>query len=66
LKEYAEVFGGDLARAMPYIIQWEMVNLLRKHGNPQVLLTNSGLNLGGQSGSLEPSTILQLPLFRDQ
>jgi hypothetical protein len=66
LKEYAEIFGGDLARAMPYIIQWEMVNLLRKHSNPQVLLTNSGLNLGGQPGSHEPSTILQLPLFRDQ
>ncbi len=45
LKKYLEVFGPNLAQAMPYIIQWELLNSV-KTSNPQVLLTSAGLTPG--------------------
>ena len=42
LKDYFEIFGDNLAQAMPQIIQWELLNTLQKT-NPQVLLSAAGL-----------------------
>jgi hypothetical protein len=46
LKEYFDIFGNNLAQAMPYIVQWELLNALHKNGQPQVLLTSSALSPG--------------------
>lgn len=65
LKEYFEVFGQNLTEAMPHIIQWELLNLLRKNGHPNLILTASGLAFDQQSSGAEPSQPvfqMQLPL----
>lgn len=59
LKRYVELFGPDLAEAMPYIVQWEVLNALHKEGHLQILLTDAGL-LDGRSPRSEP--LFQLPL----
>jgi hypothetical protein len=41
LREYFDIFGADLAQAMPYIVQWELLNTLHKNGNAQLLLTST-------------------------
>ncbi len=45
LKEYFDIFGDSLPRAMPYIIQWELLNTIHKNDHPQLLLTAAGLSL---------------------
>ncbi len=47
LQQYAEIFGPNLAQAMPLILQWELMNSIHKN-NPQFLLTSGGLNLGAK------------------
>ncbi|MEW5956823.1 MAG: SPFH domain-containing protein [Chloroflexota bacterium] len=67
LKEYFEIFGSSLAQAMPYIIQWELLNTLHKKGNPQLLLAASNLSLGTAvpNGETPPSRYqLSLPVFQ--
>jgi len=39
LKEYFNIFGRDLPQAMPYIVQWELMNMLHKDGNLQLWST---------------------------
>jgi hypothetical protein len=41
LKEYFDIFGHDLAQAMPYIVQWEVLNTLQKSDKAHLLLTSS-------------------------
>lgn len=65
LKKYFDIFGHDLARVMPYIVQWELLNTLRKGDNRQYLLTSSVLSPDGQplpAGSSQPVYQMQLPL----
>lgn len=64
LKEYFDLFGHNLPQAMPYIVQWELLNMLRKNGNPNLILTASGLSLD-QDHTPEPVPSvfqMQLPL----
>jgi len=44
LKNYLEIFGDKLSQAMPYIIQWEMMNTVHKNGDPKILVTNESLS----------------------
>ncbi len=62
LQEYFKIFGTDLHRAMPYIIQWELMNTLRKIESTQLLLTDSALALNGHSAN-QPVYQLPLPFF---
>ncbi len=41
LKDYFNTFGGHMSDAMPYIMQWESMNVLHKSGKPHLLLSNS-------------------------
>ncbi|HRV92031.1 MAG TPA: hypothetical protein P5526_07705 [Anaerolineae bacterium] len=65
LKSYLEVFGQNLPQAMPYIVQWEMMNTIHKN-NPHILLTPNG-SLGNPplpgNGSLGNIFQLQLPIW---
>lgn len=62
LQEYFKIFGADLPRVMPYIIQWELMNTLHKNDHTQLLLTNSALSLNGHTAS-QPFYQLPLPFF---
>ena len=63
LKEYADIFGADLSQAMPYIIQWELLNSLHKRGDVNFILTSTGLSLDQKPVSNgTPPAILQIPL----
>lgn len=62
LQEYVKIFGADLPRVMPYIIQWELMNTLHKNSQTQLLLTNSALSLNGHTAS-QPVYQLPLPFF---
>lgn len=65
LKEYFEIFGTDLPQVMPYIVQWETLNVLHKNGKAQFLLTHSGLTSapnGHFSGNGSAQPLLQMPL----
>lgn len=61
LKEYFDIFGHDLAQAMPYIVQWELLNSVRKNDKTQILLTNSALSLDGKSPGTHPYLQMLLP-----
>jgi hypothetical protein len=69
LKEYFDIFGDRLSQAMPYIVQWELLNTLHKKGNPQLLLGASSLSLGATPASNgdDSSSRYQfsLPIFQD-
>lgn len=65
LREYAEMFEGDLVKAMPYIIQWELLRVLRENGQSNVILTNGALSLGEvprEATVSQPLFQMQLPL----
>ena len=66
LKQYFEIFGDNLAQAMPYIIQWEMMNTIHKKGNPAVLLTSDNIfpKLPWPVNDTPPLYQLQLPVGR--
>jgi hypothetical protein len=70
LKEYLEIFGDSLPQAMPYIIQWELLNSLHKKGNQQLLLAASNLSLQAPAPLPNPEPPparyqLSLPIFRE-
>lgn len=54
LKEYFDLFGHDLGRAMPHIVQWELLNLLRQNGQTNLILTGTGLTLDQNGAGHEP------------
>jgi len=65
LKQYASIFDCSLAEAMPYIIQWELLSILRKNGNPQLWLTSSALSLNRKADDdhlTRPPFQIPLPL----
>ena len=66
LKSYFEIFGASLPTAMPYIVQWELMNTIHKNGDPTVLLTNENLSAQPQlpmNGITRPPVFhMQLPL----
>lgn len=45
LKSYFEIFGPNLAKVMPHIIQWEVVNAVHKKGDAKALLASDGISL---------------------
>jgi regulator of protease activity HflC (stomatin/prohibitin superfamily) len=66
LKEYFKIFGQDLGRVMPFIVQWELLNTLHKNGNTQFILSNSALAWEAQpiNNGASPTTYqLPLPIF---
>ena len=68
LKEYFDIFGDDLAQAMPHIVQWEVVNTLRKNGRINLVLAAASLPIDGPSPKGEmpqPLFQMQLPLPKE-
>jgi hypothetical protein len=64
LKGYFNIFGQDLARAMPFIVQWELLNSLNKQENAQWVLANSALALNGSApNTAHPAYQLALPFI---
>lgn len=61
LKNYLEIFGDNLPQAMPYIIQWELMNTIHKN-NPQILMTAT--HSPAPPTLSEPVFQLQLPIAR--
>lgn len=57
LKGYREVFGESMHQAMPYIIQWEMLNTIHKN-DPQILLSAAT----PPPDALTPGPVYQLQL----
>lgn len=45
LKRYIDIFGPNLQRVMPHIIQWEVINTVHKKGDAKALLASDGLSL---------------------
>jgi hypothetical protein len=66
LRQYFEIFGSDLARVLPYILQWEMMNLLHKKGDPKMLLASESIvpKLSWPINDTPPVYQLQLPVGR--
>ena len=65
LKNYLEIFGERLSQAMPYIIQWEMMNTVHKNGDPKILVTNESLSPKVSvptNGTSPPAFQLQWPM----
>ena len=65
LKQYLDIFGPDMAQAMPFIIQWELLNVMHKKDGQQFLFTDSALTLSqkppGSNGAVQPVFQMQLP-----
>jgi hypothetical protein len=65
LKQYLDLFGPDMAKAMPYIVQWELLNVMHKKDGQQFVFTDSALTLNqkprGSNGKAEPFFQMQLP-----
>lgn len=65
LKQYLDLFGPDIAQAMPYIVQWELLNVMHKKDGQQFLFTDSVLTLNqkspGSNGATQPLFQMQLP-----
>jgi hypothetical protein len=64
LKQYFDIFGHDIAQAMPYIIQWELLNVMHKKDGQQFVFTNSLLSPDQQppgNGSIQSVFQMQLP-----
>jgi hypothetical protein len=65
LKEYFDIFGHDLAQAMPYIVQWEWLNVMRKKDGQHVVLADLALSPDkrpSDAGPAQPLFQMQLPL----
>lgn len=65
LKNYVEVFGDNLPQAMPYIMQWELMNTIHKNGDPKILLTNETISPKiplPTNGATPPLFQVQLPM----
>ena len=63
LKEYFELFGNDLSQAMPYVMQWEMLNTMHKNGgNPQFLMTASNPSLDASLPGIGTSPVFRMDL----
>ncbi len=67
LQNYFEIFGNTLSNAMPYIIQWELMNTVHKNGDPKILFTAAGLTpeksiLPLNDTTRSPAFSMQLPL----
>ena len=68
LKQYFEIFGDSLSKAMPYIVQWELLNSLHKNGQPHLLMTAAGLSAENDvPKAIPPQPVFQmkLPMPRD-
>jgi len=67
-KEYFETFGDDLATAMPYIIQWELLNTMRKTNNSKFLVSDFSFwqKQGRGVEPVPPLYQMQLPLSLEQ
>lgn len=68
LKKYFAVFGDDLSTVMPSVIQWELLNTMRKTNNSKFLVSDLSL-WSKQTRDDEPAPSLyqmQLPLSLDQ
>ncbi|RME76843.1 MAG: hypothetical protein D6784_05010, partial [Chloroflexi bacterium] len=63
LESYKKIFGDDLYRAMPYIIQWELMNMLHKSGNAHLILAADGLKVNGILDGKNTFLARQLPLW---
>jgi hypothetical protein len=65
LKQYLDFFGPDMAQAMPYIVQWELLNVMHKKDGQQFLFTDSAISLSqkppGGNGKAEPLFPMPLP-----
>lgn len=55
LKEYFRIFGKNLPKVMPYVVQWELLNVLHKNGGPQLILTGANLSLQTPISEAKPS-----------
>jgi regulator of protease activity HflC (stomatin/prohibitin superfamily) len=63
LKEYFDIFGHNLPQAMPYVVQWELLNTLHKNDKTQFVLTSSALSPDGRPpGPDVPHPIFQMQL----
>jgi hypothetical protein len=63
LKEYLELFGHQ---AMSHIVQWELLNVLRRNGQPNIILTTNGLLLDRVGAGHEPIFQMELPFMQRQ
>ena len=62
LQEYSNIFGRQIPAAMPYILQWETMNMLRKNGQSHLLLAQANLPLYGCPPDDAPPATFQLQL----
>lgn len=69
LKEYRDIFGPNLPQAMPHIMQWELLNMLRNNDQSQLLLATSNLSASPstlEEGITHPMFQLNLPLTENK
>lgn len=64
LQKYLDVFGDEMPRLMPYITQWELLNVMPDHSHIQFLLTDLDVpgSKPGANGTAPPLFVMQLPL----
>lgn len=63
-----ENFSDDLARAMPYIVQWELLNNMHKTGDHQFFITDMSLLQRQASNAAVPQPVyqMQLPFLQEK
>lgn len=62
LQQYFNIFGRQIPAAMPYILQWETMNMLHKNGQSHLLLAQANLPLHACPPDDVSPTIFQLQL----
>jgi regulator of protease activity HflC (stomatin/prohibitin superfamily) len=62
LRQYLDLFGPDMAQAMPYIIQWELLNMMHKKDGQQFLFTDSALTLNQKPRSSDGAAQALFPM----
>jgi hypothetical protein len=62
LQEYQKLLGPNLPQAMPYLVQWELLTMLHRSGNLQLLSTAKFPTDSGDAGDALSNSMFQITL----
>jgi hypothetical protein len=62
LQEYQKLLGPNLPQIMPYLVQWELLTMLHRSGNLQLLSTAKFPTDGPDAGDVWPNSMFQITL----
>lgn len=62
LQEYQKLLGPNLPQVMPYLVQWELLTMLHRSGNLQLLSTAKFPTNGAEAGDILSDSVFQITL----